>query len=49
MSSNETKAMMGLVAGINVVVSFARQAPGVDIFTSASGHWIVTVFATTLL
>ncbi|KAL4268227.1 hypothetical protein AB1N83_001997 [Pleurotus pulmonarius] len=36
------------IAGINVVVSFARQAPGVDIFTSASGHWIVTVFATTL-
>ncbi|KAF9501995.1 hypothetical protein BDN71DRAFT_506195 [Pleurotus eryngii] len=38
----------GLVAGIHVVVSFARQAPGVDIFTSASGHWVVTVFATTL-
>lgn len=36
------------IAGINVVVSFARQAPGVDIFTSASGHWVVTVFATTL-
>lgn len=37
-----------LAAGVNVVVSFARQTPGVDIFTSASGHWIITVFAMTL-
>ncbi|KAL0959113.1 hypothetical protein HGRIS_014409 [Hohenbuehelia grisea] len=36
-----------LAGGTNVVISFARQDPHVSIFTSASGHWIVTVFSTT--
>lgn len=47
-SRHVVTACVVTAAGVNVVVSFARQTPGVDIFTSASGHWIITVFAMTL-
>ncbi|KAH7912484.1 hypothetical protein BJ138DRAFT_1112280 [Hygrophoropsis aurantiaca] len=37
-----------LAAGVGAVYSFARIQRGVPIFTSTSGSWIVTVFATSL-
>ncbi|KAF8889032.1 hypothetical protein BD779DRAFT_1671995 [Infundibulicybe gibba] len=37
-----------LVAGSGATYSFAHLTPGENIFVSSAGHWVLTVFATTL-